>query len=171
MGAKREMQHDAHVFVHAKYGYHARNVEELQRTADQWACGCPGFTKEESDNMAAQLRAEARAAAKNPDYFSALVPAGEFVAHFAFIAVKEKVTTETEAMHDRQSARGKSGKRPWHAIADPILIELCAKARPANLRHELELRWPKDSKFKLPKSRAVDAHIGDLEKKGILPLA
>jgi hypothetical protein len=67
-------------------------------------------------DYAAQRRAEACMMADVPDF------AEMEKQHARYMEIANTVTAETEALHDRQSARAKAPRpRPWHKVADPIL--------------------------------------------------
>jgi hypothetical protein len=122
-----------------------------------------------TEDMAAQLRAEARAAEKDPNYFSKMIVGSASIAgHPALFEIKTFVTAETEAKRDHQVHAGRSGKRKWHEIADPILIELRGIHpgwNSSDLRRELEARGLPG----LPGTRAIDEHIADMVADGRLP--
>jgi hypothetical protein len=116
-------------------------------------------------DYAARLRAEGRMMADDPDF------ADMERQHARYTEIANIVTAETEALHDRQSARAKKRRpRPWHAAADPILDELRGKHPEwsrSGLRRELKKRLEKLG-GKFPGADAIEARIMQREKDGSL---
>ena len=74
--------------------FRAQRVKEIRDIAHTWDAG-------NTKDYAAQLRASARVMAADPDFWNMRKQAK------VWGMIKSRVTAETEAMRDRQSARGK----------------------------------------------------------------
>jgi hypothetical protein len=115
------------------------------------------------NDYAAQRRAEARMTADDPDF------ADMEKQHARYMEIANTVTAETEALHDRQSAKAKMPRpRQWHTTANPILDELRRKHpgwHRSDLRRELEKQLEKSE---LPSADAIDDYIKKREDNGSL---
>jgi hypothetical protein len=115
------------------------------------------------NDYAARLRAEARTQAKDPDFADPDKQCERYE------EIARTVTAETEALHDRQSAKAKMPRpRQWHTDANPILDELRRKHpcwHRSDLRRELEKQLEKSE---LPSAGAIDGYIKKREDNGSL---
>jgi hypothetical protein len=115
-------------------------------------------------DRAAQLRAEARELAEDPEFWTMQNQAERYE------RIANTVTAKSEKQVRARRSPAWKVTKPWHKDADPILNELHEKNcswKAGRLREALEEQWgSKPERPKLPEPRAIERHIEKLLNQG-----